>query len=128
EVLRMVTELGPVGAGEIREGERNKGTWWSWDETKIALEYLFWSGQVTTAGRRSFERLYDLPERVLPADVLNAPTPTRAEATRELLRLSARARGVARERHLRDSVRLTVEDAKAGGAPPCAGSELRRGE
>src|SRR3712207_5298064 len=43
EVLRMVQERGPVGAGDLREGERNKGAWWSWDDTKIALEFLFWS-------------------------------------------------------------------------------------
>lgn len=112
EVLRMVRERGPVGAGEIREGERNKGAWWSWDETKVALEYLFWSGQVTTAGRRSFERLYDVPERVLPADVLNAPTPSPEDAQRELVRLSAKAHGVATERDLRDYFRLGVQDAK----------------
>jgi uncharacterized protein YcaQ len=112
EVLRMVRERGPVGAGEIREGERNKGAWWSWDDTKVALEFLFWSGQVTTAGRRSFERLYDLTERVLPPAVLDAPTPTREDAQRELVRLSARAHGVATERDLRDYFRLGVSDAK----------------
>ena len=113
EVLRMVRERGPVGAGEIREGERNKGAWWSWDDTKVALEFLFWSGQVTTAGRRSFERLYDVPERVLPAVVLDAPTPSRADAQRELLRFSAKAHGVATERDLRDYFRLGVADARA---------------
>ncbi|MDX6200036.1 MAG: uncharacterized protein QOJ79_3187 [Actinomycetota bacterium] len=124
EVLRMVRERGPVGAGEIREGERIKGTWWSWDETKIALEYLFWSGQVTTAGRRSFERLYDVPERVLPAEVLNAPTPTREDAQRELIRLSARAHGVATERDLRDYFRLSVEHARAAVASLVEAGEL----
>jgi uncharacterized protein YcaQ len=113
EVLRMVRERGPVGAGEIREGERSKGTWWSWDETKVALEYLFWSGQVATAGRRSFERLYDVPERVIPLAVLNAPTPPREEAQQELMRLSARAHGVATERDLRDYFRLRPADARA---------------
>src|SRR3954452_4788668 len=112
EVLRMVQELGPVSAGDLREGERKKGTWWSWDDTKVALEYLFWSGQVMTATRRSFERLYDVPERVLPAAVLNAPTPSREEAQRELIRLSARAHGVATERDLRDYFRLGVEHAR----------------
>ena len=112
EVLRLVRERGPVGAGALREGERRPGTWWSWDATKIALEYLFWAGEVTTAGRRSFERLYDLPERVLPAAVLATPTPTRADAIRELVRLSARAHGVATERDLRDYFRLGVLDAR----------------
>jgi len=124
EVLRMVRERGPVGAGEIREGERNKGAWWSWDETKVALEFLFWSGQVTTASRRSFERLYDVPERVLPAAVLDAPTPTREEAQRELIRLSARAHGVATERDLRDYFRLGVADARQGVAALVDAGEL----
>jgi hypothetical protein len=124
DVLRMVRERGPVGAGELREGERNKGAWWSWDDTKVALEYLFWSGQVTTAGRRSFERLYDVPERVLPATVLDAPTPSREEAQRELLRLSARAHGVATERDLRDYFRLDVQHARDGVASLVADGEL----
>ena len=125
EVLRMVQELGPVSAGDLREGERReRGTWWSWDEEKRALEYLFWSGQVMTSSRRSFERLYDVPERVLPAGILNAPTPSREEAQRELIRLSARAHGVATERDLRDYFRLGVVDAKAAVASLVADGEL----
>jgi uncharacterized protein YcaQ len=124
EVLRMVRERGPVGAGEIREGERNKGAWWSWDETKVALEFLFWSGQVTTANRRSFERLYDVPERVLPREVLDAPTPSREEAQRELIRLSARAHGVAVEKDLRDYFRLSVTDARDAIASLVESGEL----
>ena len=124
EVLRMVRERGPVGAGEIRVGERNRGAWWSWDETKVALEFLFWSGQVTTAGRRSFERLYDVPERVLPAAVLDAPTPTRQDAQRELVRLSAKAHGVATERDLRDYFRLGVADAREAITGLVADGEL----
>jgi uncharacterized protein len=111
EVLRRVREHGPVGAGALHEGERTKGPWWDWNETKVALEYLFWSGQVTTSARRSFERLYDVPERVLPAAVLAAPTPTREEAQRELVRVAARAHGVATERDLRDYFRLRVDEA-----------------
>jgi uncharacterized protein YcaQ len=113
EVLRLVRELGPVSAGDLREGERReRGTWWSWDREKRALEYLFWSGQVTTATRRGFERLYDVPERVLPAQVLDAPTPSPADAQRELVRLAASAHGVATEKDLRDYFRLGVQDAR----------------
>ncbi|MCU1672905.1 MAG: cytoplasmic protein [Frankiales bacterium] len=124
EVLRLVRERGPVGAGDIREGERNRGAWWSWDDTKVALEYLFWSGQVTTAGRRSFERLYDVTERVLPAHVLNAPTPSREDAQRELVRLAARAHGVATERDLRDYFRFGVEDGRTAVASLVEAGEL----
>ena len=113
-VLDMVRERGPVGAGDLREGERDKGAWWSWDETKAALEFLFGSGQVTTSSRRSFERLYDVSERVIPAEVLALPTPDPADAQRELLRLAARAHGVATETDLRDYFRLGVADARRG--------------
>ena len=125
EVLRLVQELGPVSAGDIREGERReRGTWWSWDDEKRALEYLFWSGQVMTSTRRSFERLYDVPERVLPAEILNAPTPTREDAQRELVRLSARAHGVATERDLRDYFRLGPADGKQAVASLVEAGEL----
>lgn len=64
------------------------------------------------AGRRGFERLYDLPERVIPADVLNHPDLHEAEAQRRLLLRSADALGVATERDLRDYYRLDVSDSK----------------
>jgi uncharacterized protein YcaQ len=125
EVLRLVQELGPVSAGDLREGERReRGTWWSWDDEKRALEYLFWSGQVMTSTRRSFERLYDVPERVLPAEVLDAPTPSREEAQRELIRLSARAHGVATERDLRDYFRLSPAHGKEAVASLVAAGDL----
>jgi len=113
-ILEEVRARGPVGAGEL-EAERPKraGPWWDWHDAKRALEWLFWSGRVTSAGRRGFERLYDLPERVLPADVVAAPTPAEADAQRELLRIASRALGVATERDLRDYFRLGVEEARA---------------
>lgn len=106
QVLRLVTEQGPLTAGEASpDGVRRKrtdpdpdpttGTMWNWQDAKIAIEYLFCTGQVTIAGRRHFERIYDLTERVLPADVLDAPVPTADEARRELVRIAARGLGVA---------------------------------
>jgi uncharacterized protein len=113
-VLGRVAAEGPVGAGTLHDGERRGGPWWGWNETKVALEHLFWSGRLTTATRtRQFERLYDLPERVLPAAVLEAPTPPAAEARRALVERAARAHGVATERDLRDYYRLGVLEARA---------------
>ncbi|MBQ0820918.1 YcaQ family DNA glycosylase [Microvirga sp. HBU67558] len=113
EVRREIETRGPIGAGELSIGGKGQGSWWGWSDGKRALEWLFWAGLVTTATRRGFERLYDLPERVLPAHILNAPTPSPEEAQRELLRLSIRSLGIASERCLRDYFRLDPQDAKA---------------
>ncbi len=113
QVLERVRQEGPVGAGALRDGPRRGGSWWSWDRAKLALEYLFWSGRVSTSSRRSFERLYDLTERVLPAHVLAQPTPSREDAQRALVLLAARAHGVGTERDLRDYFRLRVDEGAA---------------
>ena len=113
EVLALVRERGPIAASEADDRPRRAGPWWDWSDVKRALEFLFWSGRITSARRRGFERLYDLPERVIPRAVLAAPTPPVEEAQRELLRISARALGVAAERDLRDYFRLPAADAKA---------------
>jgi uncharacterized protein YcaQ len=115
-VLRRVEDDGPLTAGELQaslRGSHTGGPWWDWSPAKVALEFLFWSGRVTTASRRSFERVYDLTERVLPPCVLALPTPTRADAQRELVRIAARSHGVATERDLRDYFRLRVDEGAA---------------
>jgi uncharacterized protein len=111
--LEEIRAWGPLGASEL-EGERPRrgGPWWDWHDSKVALEWLFWTGQVTTARRRGFERLYDLPDRVLPPSILASPTPAREDAQRELLRIAARAMGVATEADLRDYFRLDAKDAR----------------
>ena len=93
--LAEVTAHGAMAAADLSETGRSQGGWWGWSDGKKALEYLFWSGQLAVAGRRgNFERLYDLPERVLPADVLAAPTPAEADAHRALVGIAARALGI----------------------------------
>ena len=124
-VLEQVAERGPVAASELAESEpRRSGPWWDWSDAKRAVEWLFWSGQVSAARRRRFERLYDLPERVLPPAVLAASTPPVAEAQRELVRVAARSLGVAAERDLRDYFRLPATDAKARVAELVESGEL----
>ena len=112
-VLGEIAERGPLGAGELSNGGKSTGNWWGWSDGKRALEYLFWTGQLTSAGRRGFERLYALPERVIPARTLTAATPTRDAAQRELIKIAAAAHGVATEVDLRDYFRLGVADTKA---------------
>jgi len=112
-VLERVRDEGPVTAGELHEGERPGGPWWDWSSTKVVLEHLFWSGRVSTVARRSFTRVYDLTERVVPPTVLALPTPSREDAQRELVRQAARAHGVATEKDLRDYFRLRPEESQA---------------
>jgi uncharacterized protein YcaQ len=114
-VLDEVRDRGPITAAEIEhDAPRNKDHWgWNWSVVKQALEWLFYSGQVTAAERTSsFARRYDLPERVLPAAVVDAPTPSVPDAFRQLVALSARALGVAAEAELRDYFRLPVDGFK----------------
>ena len=112
-VLEEVRARGPIGVSELEAAGRRRGGWWGWSEGKAALEWLFWSGLITTHSRRRFERVYDLPERVLPAAILAEPTPAVEDAQRRLLRIANRAMGVATERDLRDYFRLPTADAKA---------------
>ncbi|WP_353641087.1 winged helix-turn-helix domain-containing protein [Mesorhizobium sp. WSM2239] len=108
---RKVAADGPVAASDI-DGAKGSGGWWGWSDEKHAFEWLFWAGRITTASRRGFERLYDLPERVLPASIVDAPAPAPADAHRELLRISARALGIATVGDLRDYFRLSPTDVK----------------
>jgi uncharacterized protein YcaQ len=115
DVEQLVVTQGPIRAGDtgIPRPAPRPGHMWNWHDGKTALEHLFWTGRITTAKRVNFERYYDLAERVLPADVLAAPTPTATDARRELVRISARALGVATEPDIRDYFRISHEASKA---------------
>lgn len=110
DVLSVVKESGPVGAGTIERelsggSARTPGSWWERSEVKKVCEWLFGMGQLTTGTRQSFERMYDLTERVVPAEVLSRRVDA-AEGARELLTRAATALGVATETDLRDYYRL----------------------
>jgi len=111
-VLAELRERGPLSARELSDPGTRSGPWWGWHKGKLALEFLFWSGAVTTAARRGFERVYGLTEQVLPAAVLDLPTPEEDEAQRALVEIAARALGVATIPDLRDYFRLTPEAAR----------------
>ncbi|UQX86762.1 winged helix DNA-binding domain-containing protein [Jatrophihabitans telluris] len=126
DVRRLVAESGPIRTKQtgIERSPRTPGQMWNWHKGKVALEYLFFTGQVGAARRVNFERHYDLIERILPADVLAAPTLSRPEAQRELVRIAARAYGVATEPDLGDYFRLPRTDSKLRVAELVEAGEL----
>jgi hypothetical protein len=126
QTLRMVREHGPIPAsaiGTVRKAATTGGLW-NFNAGKSALEYLFYAGQVAVSGRVNFERMYDAPERVLPASVLAAPDIPDADAQRELTRIAAAALGVATEPDLGDYFRLPRAASKARVAELVAAGEL----
>lgn len=113
-VLQTVREQGALGAGSISTRQDRAGPWWDWSAEKHALEWLFAAGEVTVAGRRGFERLYDLPERVLPSAVIEHPDIGEADAQRGLLLRAVKALGVGTEKDVRDYFRQDPAPAKRG--------------
>jgi uncharacterized protein len=114
-VLAEVAKRGPLTSREVQSdaSRRTKGWGWNWSEVKTALEWLFFCGEVTSMTRNSaFERVFDLPERVLPAAIVQAPTPDDAEAHRQLIMVAAKAHGVGTEQCLRDYFRLRPEESR----------------
>jgi hypothetical protein len=130
QVLAAVRDRGPVTARDLEEefstGPRTKEHWgWNWSESRKVLDYLYLVGDVAIAGRTSqFEVLYDVPERVLPAAVLAAPTPTPQEAVTELVRRAARSHGVASANCLADYYRLRLQPAEGQPSVKVAVDEL----
>ena len=111
--LRHVATNGPTTSRELSTRTEKKGTWWDWDEAKVALEYLFLTGQLMSRGRGSdFARIYDTPERVLPQRIIDAPTPSEHVARKQLLVRSAIAQGVATTSDLADYYRQKLATVK----------------
>ena len=123
-VLSEIERRGPVTGADFNDAPRGAPGWWSWSDGKRALEWLFWAGLITTKTRRGFERVYDLTERALPRRIVDLPTPDEADAQRELVRIAARALGVATQADLRDYFRLPLADAKARVAELVEAGEL----
>jgi uncharacterized protein YcaQ len=126
ETLRLVAESGPIRArdtGAVRPPPV-PGEMWNWHQGKVALEYLFFTGQVAASARVNFERLYDTIDRVLPAEVLGQPTPTGEDAQRQLVRVAGAALGIATEPDLGDYFRLPRAASKHRVAELAQAGEL----
>lgn len=130
-----VEDHGPITARRLEvelahDAPRSREDWgWNWSQVKTALEYLFWAGEVTSAGRTSqFERRYAVLGDVLRPDVLERgpygadPVPE-TEAVVELVRIAATAIGVGSEQCLRDHYRLAPEQVR-----PAIAELVRTGE
>jgi uncharacterized protein len=117
---------GPLRSSDlgIERAPRQPGQMWNWHDGKIALEYLFWAGELGAARRVNFERHYDLIKRVLPPEILATPTPSQPDAHRELIRIAARAYGVATEPDLRDYFRLPAVSSRQRVAELVEAGEL----
>ena len=112
QVLAEVVEFGPITVSDLADPGKRTGPWWGYGKGKIALEWLFAIGAVAIADRRNFTRYYDVPERVLPAAVLESEAPGKEEARRQLLLLAAGATGVATAADLADYYRISMPDAR----------------
>jgi uncharacterized protein len=111
KVLSFIEQNGPTTQSELPEQHKGKGGWWGWSKNKLALETLFDQGLLTTSKREGFERIYDIPERVIPDAVRSLPTPGERDAMLQLIDLAAQALGIGTEFDLRDYFRLPVKDA-----------------
>lgn len=114
-VLDEVRDRGPLTARDIEQDVlKTRDRWgWNWSEAKRALEFLFYTGQVTAARRNNaFERLYDVPERVIPASAFALPALDEHDAHVELVRHASEALGVGTTQCLRDYFRLKPEPTR----------------
>ncbi|HEU4971955.1 MAG TPA: crosslink repair DNA glycosylase YcaQ family protein [Gaiellaceae bacterium] len=105
EVLAAIRERGPVTSREF--GGEGGGGMWNWKPAKMVLEALWNAGEIVIAGRVSgFQRSYDLAERVIPREVLDAPAPDEATRDRELAVRAVRARGALTDAGIAEHWRL----------------------
>lgn len=112
-IKAALKEGGPALSRELERHSRGPGMW-EWSKTKQALEYLFWTGEISTRGRVGFQRLYDLTERTIPSHTLDACTLSREDAQAELLFRSVKALGIGTSADIRDYFRLSAKDTQAG--------------
>jgi uncharacterized protein YcaQ len=106
-VYERVVAEGPLVAGDLKARVGKKGSWWDHDDGKTALEALFYVGRITARRRpNDFARVYDLPERMLPAAALARPALSAHDAAKELLVLAAKYHGIGTLKDLADYHRL----------------------
>jgi len=129
-VLAEVRRRGPLAAGELEDpGEKHTPYWGAgWTAGKLALEWLFVSGRLVVGERRGLVRRYDLPERVIPKEYLEAPAPPREEAQGLLLLRAARSLGVGTASDLAGYYGVPIKEGRAAVEGLAAEGALERVE
>jgi uncharacterized protein YcaQ len=102
----VVARIRDEGALPVRAFEGRSGPMWGWKPAKRALEHLFAAGELAIAGRQGFQRVYDLPERVIPRTALDAPTPSADEFRRGYALRAVEARGALTESGIAEHCRF----------------------
>ncbi len=123
-VLEAIQERGALPSRAFEGQGPTPGEMWSWKPAKRALEHLFAAGEVVVAGRDGFQRLYDLPERVIPGPYLDAPVPSEDEFRRGYALRAVQGRGALTEAGIADHTRLP---GGAGGMRPAVDELERQG-
>lgn len=108
-----IDERGPCSVKDLPDAGARSGPWWGWSNGKIGLEVMYRSGELSIAERtKAFLTHYDLPERVIPTELLDAEPIPKEQAWREMLLLAARSHGVGTDKDLADYFRLRVTDCR----------------
>jgi uncharacterized protein YcaQ len=107
-------DLGPVTTADLGGAKSGNGVWWDWSPLKVATEQLLASGEVVCVERRGWRRVYELTERVVPAELRAQAPPDDLGCAAHLVALAAERLGVATLGDLADYFRLPVADARAG--------------
>ncbi len=94
EVLKRIEIEGPMRARDFSDPSHRSGGWWEWKPAKQALEQLFMQGELMVSSRLGFQKVYDLPERVLP-DSVDTREPDMDEYAGYLIDTNLRAHGCA---------------------------------
>ena len=103
---QVLARIRDEGALPARAFEGRSGPMWGWKPAKRALEHLFAAGEVAVAGRQGFQRLYDLPERVIPRAYLDAPAPSSDEFRRGYALRAVEGRGALTEAGIAEHCRF----------------------
>ena len=110
QILNELTKRGPSKASDFERGGP-KSSWWGWSDSKLALEWLFWIGEITVTNRINFTRYYDLPKNIFPEKICTSE-PEESTAQKTLILNAARYLGVATADDIVDYHRLPKKLAK----------------